>query len=346
MSDTEVLDYEEKRREIVDDMEVERRDGDEPQEEQPEKKPFDHQGLQASDGSEPQEEVVYEIKDEPSFHVTRALFIANLRRPLNAIHFQNYMKTLAKEAGDYAVERAWLNRTRTHGIVLLDNEAGAEYIRSKILGSIYPSASDDSKLSEEYESREEERYEQQLQEYNDAIAAAANDEEKDALTPPIEPRKYSVERIPLFVDYIPVKAINQWVFEEDRGPRNGKWKIDYESKSGDEVIASHILLNGDFIPRRYPGRDYRGRGGYRRDAYTPEGSSGRRDYGGYNRGGDYRDNRGGDNYYRRPYDRPYDRPYERRDRDQYVPGQSSDRRRNRTDSYEPSRHRERSPTQY
>ncbi|KAK6203584.1 uncharacterized protein RJT21DRAFT_28474 [Scheffersomyces amazonensis] len=337
MSDTEVPEYDDKEEERS--KYIEKPEEDKTEENEV-KKPVDHQGLQPSDGPEPQEEVVYEIKEDPSFHVTRALFIANLRRPLNAIHFQNYLKGLAKEAGDYVVERAWLNRTRTHGIVLLDNEAGAEYIRSKILGSIYPSASDDAKLREEYETREEERYDQQLKEYNDAIASAGSDDQKESLTPPIEPRKYTVERLPLFVDYIPVKAINQWVFEEDRGPRNGKWKIEYESK-GEEVIASHTLLNGDFIPRRYPGRERERRGGYRRDSYGPP----RRDYGGYrDRDRDY------GRYNRRPYDRPYDRSYERpydrdrRSRDHYIPGQSNDpERRHRTDSYEPSRQRDRSP---
>ena len=133
-----------------------------------EKKPVDHHGLQSPDELEPQEEVVYEVKDEPSFNVTRALFIGNLRRPINAIDFQNYLKELASAGGDNVIERAWLNRTRTHGIVLVDKEEGAKYIRERLNGTTYPSEEEDSRLKDEHDLREKEKYEKQLQEYEEA----------------------------------------------------------------------------------------------------------------------------------------------------------------------------------
>ncbi|ABN65230.2 predicted protein [Scheffersomyces stipitis CBS 6054] len=355
MSDTEVLDYE---RQESDATEAET----EP--EASKQTTVDHHGLQTSQTLEPQEEVKYEVVDEPKFQVTRSIFIGNLRRPLNAMHFQNFLKELAKEAGDYIVERAWLNRTRTHGIVLVDKEEGAKFLREKLLGTIYPSEEDDFKLKEEYEIREQERYEQQKLQYEDEMEKLDTEEAKAALEPPLEPRKYSVERHPLFVDYIPVKAINQWIYEEDRGPRNGKWKIDYETKD-DEVVASHSLLSGDFVPRYQRGRDRRGRGrgegryrGYRggdryggdryeRDRYRDRYRGGN-DYNGHN---DYPPPRRG--YRGDRYDRDGPRPYNAvppprqdsyyprrgRDRDAYIPGDRVVG--SRTDTYEP-KYRDRS----
>ena len=314
--------------------------------------PVDHQGLSANGEEELQDQVLYEVKEEPSFHVTRALFIANLRRPLNAIHFQQYLRTLADEAGGYTIERAWLNRTRSHGIVLVDKEEGAAYIREKLVGSIYPSEEEDEKLRVEYEAREVERYEAEMREFSPTDPRYKT---------PQEPRKYVTERHPLYVDYIPVKAINQWVFEEDKGARNGKWKIDYERK-GDDVIATHTLLNGSFIPRynpsfrrgggpprdrhRYRGGDYReyreGRSGYnRRDpgGPPPYGRRGRGGYNGYNNGYD-EGPQGGP----RPYNMypPRDRSYKRAERDAYSGRESGYNRYPRNDYHALRRGRSRS----
>ena len=62
---------------------------------------------------------------------------------------------------------------------------------------------------------------------------------REALPPPLEPREYVTERIPLYVEYIPVKAINQWTFEEDRGPRDGKWKLEFEHRDGTQLPHIH-----------------------------------------------------------------------------------------------------------
>lgn len=320
MSD-EVLEYE--------------REREETHQEAPPKTVIDHQGLKTSEDVEPQEEVLYEIKEAPSFHVTRALFIANLRKPINAMHFQNYLKGLAESGGGYKVERAWLNRTRTHGIVLIDNEDGATYIRDKLLGVLYPPEEEELKLKDEFEMVEEERYEAELKQYELEVERLGSDQD---LKPPAAPKKFAVERHPLYVDYIPVKAINQWVYEEDRGPRNGKWKIDYETR-GDEVIASHTLLNGEFVPRLPPRFGGRGRG---RGRGPPRGGRGR-----YNQPPPYR---GGYGYAPRPYP-PRDEyrrparyetdsyvPGQREGTDSYIPSRSTDRR--RTDTYTPASYRE------
>lgn len=244
--------------------------------------PIDHLGLQQSLEIEPQEEVVYEVVETPIFNVTRALFIGNLRRPLNAIGFQNYLKQLTADFAnetnvsgmEYAVERAWLNRTRTHGIVLLNSENAAVYIRDRLNASTYPFPDEDLKLKREFEQREHDRYSTELAEYedllkkyresqSDLITHIQDPEEIDLdddcrersptlIEPPAkepeEPREFKVERLELYVDYIPVKVINQWIFEEDKGPRNGKWKVVYENIDN-SLIAQHKLLEGDFIPK-------------------------------------------------------------------------------------------------
>ena len=235
MSDTEDINYERR---------PEFNEGSERENVEPEQKPVDHHGLQTPGELEPQEEVVYVVNDEPAFNVTRALFIGNLRRPINAIDFQNYLKDLAAAGGDNIIERAWLNRTRTHGIVLVDKEEGAKYIRERLNGTKYPSEEEDARLKDEHDVREKENYEKQLQEYEEG-------EDKDSLPEPALPKEYSVERKLLYVDFIPVKAINQWIYEEDKGPRNGKWKIGYENK-GDDILATHALLSGDFYATLQP----------------------------------------------------------------------------------------------
>lgn len=58
-------------------------------------------------------------------------------------------------------------------------------------------------------------------------------------------------RIPLFVDFVPVAAMKQWIFEEDAGPEDGKWRVDYYHEGGD-VHVSHTLLNGTFDPENPP----------------------------------------------------------------------------------------------
>ncbi|ODQ78402.1 hypothetical protein BABINDRAFT_162637 [Babjeviella inositovora NRRL Y-12698] len=223
-------------------------------------------------------DVVYDITETPLFNKTRALFIGNLTSPINAHNFQTFLKHIAEPA---TIERAWLNRLRSHSIVLCSDEEGAERIRGILNGSKYPSVEDD-----------------------EAMLRDLREDKPDM----------EIVRNALFVDYIPVKRINQWTYEEDRGPRDGKWKIEYETQeirereetprekdSDDEskaesqvntddadipaavttrVIVHHRLLSAGHVPRFRSARGGRGgpRGGYRgrgygdrpaRDHYTP-----------------------------------------------------------------------------
>lgn len=341
MSDTDVLDYETKPSTDI---------SHEGAEQIEEKKVIDHHGLQTSSSLDPQEEVVYDQHEESLFHVTRALFIGNLRKPINAIDFQNHLKSMASEVGA-VVERAWLNRSRTHGIVLLNNDEGSQYIRNKLNGQIYPSEDEDSRLRETFEEKEAERYEAEKASYEEA-KEGKSEEEISELKEPVPPKEYSVERIPLYIDYMPVKAINQWIFEEDRGPRDGTWKVIYES-NGEEIIANHSLLTGSFMPRynlRSRGRGGRGRGAPRGNfSYNRRGNygydNGPRPYG-YMPRNNYESSyrRGGQGYKSRPY-----HPY-RSERDHYSSGNSYSRdaydSRGRSDSYNAdsyARSRSRSP---
>lgn len=273
----------------------------------PNKPPIDHHGLMTNAQLEPQEEVVYEVVETPLFHVTRALFVGNLRKPINAIEFQKYLKTLASAAAKSGleikhsgclIERAWLNKTRTHGIILVSNEEGAKFIRHELNNSKYPTVLDDKILAEEFKNREQERYEIELKHYEDELklkrkqleksqenkasiksknddVIIVDDENHDTIIndetmeididntyrddgnesvpidieEPTPPKKFQPTRMELFVDYIPVKAINQWIFEEDKGPRNAKWKFIYETNEAKETIVKHILLQGDFTPK-------------------------------------------------------------------------------------------------
>ncbi|WLF81120.1 hypothetical protein PVL30_004917 [Lodderomyces elongisporus] len=278
------------------------------------------------------QDVVYEVTEKPSFHVTRALFIGNLRKPLNAGDFQRYLRSLAESNKDikFNIDRAWLNRLRTHAIVLVSNEEGAEFLRSQLSGSIYPGEEEDLRLKEEFENRETERFEHEKRIYDDL-----SEEEKEKASAPVEPREFFTDRLPLYVEYIPVKAIGQWTFEEDKGPRDGIWKLEFTTRN-EEIVASHLLLNGDYIPQYRP-PSYRGGRGRGRDNYGPPRYRGGHDRyvpGRSERGPYSRERRGGNGNYSRG-------GHYGGHTDSYVPGRSRDAR-PQTDSYVPSRHRDRS----
>ncbi|CAK9441506.1 uncharacterized protein LODBEIA_P53740 [Lodderomyces beijingensis] len=288
-------------------------------------------------------DVVYEVTEKPQFHTTRALFIGNLRRPINAGDFQRYLRGIAAEADiTFKIDRAWLNRLRTHAVVLVSTEEGAEYLRREIMGKIYPGEAEDLRLKEEFENSEIARFENEKRHYEEAV----DDEEREKLPAPVEPRDFVTERLPLYVEFIPVKAINQWTFEEDKGPKNGKWKLEFVKRDDDDVVVSHTLLNGDFIPRYHPRQSHRSGGG---GGGTGYGYGSRRDYDrGYHRGG------GHDRYYpgRNGHGHGYGHghghqaPYSRgpvSSTDSYIPGRPPRSTEPRTtDSYVPSRSRDRS----
>ena len=107
------------------------------------------------------DEYRYTVLDEPKFNRTRALFIGNLRKPLNAGALQAKLRLLAAEGGSYKVERAWLNRNRSVAIVLLDQEEGADDRVQKHNVTIYPPTDQENELREEGERKGKERYERE-----------------------------------------------------------------------------------------------------------------------------------------------------------------------------------------
>lgn len=195
---------------------------------------IDRTGLVVPEVPLPQEEVFYKVLQRPRHHATRALFIGNLRRPVNAIKFQNYLRQLVSDANPrYGVERAWMNRTRTHAVVLLNEVEAARAVRNAMNGSLYPDA------------EEREQLWRQMGELDDKAR---------------DLRPEDVPQHELFVDYIQVAQISTWIFEEDHGPRNGQWRVFYRRRGehGD-VEADHLLLEGEFKPVLNADRDRRKR---------------------------------------------------------------------------------------
>ena len=121
--------------------------------------------------------------------------------------------------------------------MLVSSEHGAVYIRSKLLNTVYPSKEEEKRLKLEFEEKEIERFEEQKRLYEQELGRL-NEKEREALPPPLEPREYVTEKNSLVREYIPVKAINQWTFEEDRGPRDGKWKLGLSTET--ETQLPHI----------------------------------------------------------------------------------------------------------
>lgn len=226
------------------------------------------------------------------------MFIGNLRRPLDANEFQSHLRRLAAIASaevdpadgpEFVIERAWLNRSRTHGIVLVNDERGAQFIRDRLNGSRYPTEADDSRLQEQHDGREQARYAREVAEFDrlappqrtetagvDDLEVDLDDLDSRPAPVPVPPRQLDIRRHGLYVDYIPVKVINQWIFEEDRGPKNAQWKVDYQQR-GDDTFAVHQLLEGDFKPRydtalhhpKYGRQQYRGDYYAERSSYVP-----------------------------------------------------------------------------
>lgn len=187
----------------------------------------DHYGLLVLDKPQSQEEVLYQVQEKSKHRPTRALFVGNLRRPLNAISFQNHLRKLLQDIdSSYTIDRAWMNRTRTHAIVLASHVAAAEALRAALNGELYPSESERNELLQEYLERETARNEKPLRELD------------------------SIKQHDMFVDYMLVGDISTWIFEEDSGPKNGKWRVEYrrQGEFGD-VGAEHLLLEGDFRPQ-------------------------------------------------------------------------------------------------
>lgn len=187
---------------------------------------WDHHGLTVLEKPHPQELVLYRVDKKPKHRPTRTLFIGNLRRPLDAIGFQNHLRQVLRDIdSSYTIDRAWMNRTRTHSIVLVSHVEAAEALRGLLHGQLYPLEEERMELYNEYADRERSKNRKEAR--------------------PLE----SIEQHRLFVDYMDKRDIGQWIFEEDLGPKNGKWRVEYRRQGEHgEVGAEHLLLEGDFRP--------------------------------------------------------------------------------------------------
>ncbi|OWB75140.1 hypothetical protein B5S31_g4999 [[Candida] boidinii] len=211
------------------------------------------------------DDVIYEIKEKPEYTETRALIIANLRPPFDNKDFQDLLNTQAEQTNS-TIERAWLNARRTHCIVIVSDIAGAVSIQKNLNGKIFPftdSSNDDNQEQEQDQDQEIEKDQDQ-----------------------------NTEKLPLYADFIPVKATSLWIDQENRGPKDGIWKITYitqNSKTNSNskfLVSTHKMIN-------YPNRS---------DGYKSSNNSIHSNrYHHHHRGGSSRSGSYRSSYYERPY---------------------------------------------
>ncbi|GME82607.1 unnamed protein product [Ambrosiozyma monospora] len=189
-------------------------------------------------------DVVYDIPDTARYNQTRALLIANLRPPFDNSDFQQMLNEQASNV-NATIERAWLNERRSHCIVIVSDVEGAAEIQKNLNGHYFPLTPDNADPEPEFDERGE-----------------------------------PIERLKMYIDFIPVKATQLWIDQENRGPKDAVWKVDYVSAPSKEerdstfLVATHQMLN-------YPNRST----GYK-SSNPPRGSSR------YGRGGPRRRDRG------------------------------------------------------
>ncbi|ODV84205.1 hypothetical protein CANARDRAFT_29360 [[Candida] arabinofermentans NRRL YB-2248] len=204
------------------------------------------------------EDVIYEITETPQFSETRALIIANLSGPFDNKDFQDLLNEQAAKT-DSTIERAWLNARRTHCIVIVSDIAGASSIQKNLNGRVFPYTQGDDNVEDKEQEQEEEE------------------------EPKLDENGEPIKRHKLFIDFIPVKATQHWIDQENKGPKDAVWKISYvklpskQQQGSDFLVATHKMLN-------YPNKTF----GYK--------SSGQRSSRGRGRGSNYRSHRGRSNY--------------------------------------------------
>lgn len=184
---------------------------------------IDYRGLTVT-GTHPQEKIVYALVDQAQHRPTRALFIGNVRKPVDALQFQNHLRVLVKAVhATFAVERVWMNRSRTHALVVTNCVDAAKVIRVRLNGTEYPG--------------KDERVDFARLIGSSALLGGFSPPERKLLR--------------LFVDFIRPAQVGDWTYEEDYGPRTAVWRVDYR-RQGEygEVAAEHTLLEGDFRPLR------------------------------------------------------------------------------------------------
>lgn len=172
----------------------------------------------------PQEDVVYSVTKEPHHKPTRVAFIGNVRKPLDAMEFQDYLGILVRRTNPrHNIVRVWMNRSRTHALVLTRDVETARTLRKELNGSKYPDSS-------------EREYLARVASHLSGAEFAATDME-------------SLKQYELFVDYLEFWQMSQFIFEEDYGPKNAKWRVDYRRQGEHgEIAAEHTLLEGRFRP--------------------------------------------------------------------------------------------------
>lgn len=193
----------------------------------------------------PQEDVVYTVTKEPHHKPTRVVFVGNLRKPLDAMSFQDHLTVLVRRAHPlYKIVRVWMNRSRTHALVLTGSVETARALRRQLNGSKYPDSSE--------------------REYLARFASHLSGAEITSID------MQSLVQYELFVDYLNFHHMSQFIFEEDYGPKNAKWRVDYrfQGEHG-EVAAEHTLLEGDFRPVRGTRRLATFWSSYVPDSYVP-----------------------------------------------------------------------------
>lgn len=236
--------------------------------------------------------ITYEIVEEPRYPPTRALFIGNLTSPFDNSQLQTMLEDGVKECGSY-IERAWLNQRRSHSIVIVSDTTGAQLLRDQYNGKIFPLENSDET------SKDEEGVE--------------------------------VVRKALYIDFIPVKVVQSWIDQEDDGPVDALWKIEYEIIN-DRVIAQHKITNYSSIEQK-SSNFFESRDKHRRDG-RGRGRGGRGNYRGYDDWHTRGRGRGRGGYGRFSGRHPPEAEPERRD--QYY---SSNRGSSRYDRYGPGRDR-------
>lgn len=191
-------------------------------------------GLDLSKGPSPQENVVYAISKIPHHPVTRALFIGNLRKPVLAMQFQNDLRIMVKKINpSYKIDRAWMNKSRTHALVLTNSLEASRYIRRHLNDTYYPKLEEQTKLEAVVKS-------------TSSIYSGRRYNRNPLYYPG---STQSAQKLKIFVDYIMLGQLNEWIFEEDFGPANGMWRVVYR-RYGEfgSTVAEHLMLEGDFRP--------------------------------------------------------------------------------------------------
>ncbi|VEU21818.1 DEKNAAC102620 [Brettanomyces naardenensis] len=295
------------------------------------------------------DDFVYEVSSEPEFGQTRALFIGNLRPPFENSDLRKLLSEEAAKVGS-TIERAWLNERRSHCLVIVSEIGGATGIQRALNGKVFPESAEGAEGATEdsVASVEPSASAAELPQPTDLAAepsqpnASAVEPSQTAVSVSLEsadpaagpaqstisaePAQSTVSaepstpaaegsNLPLYIDFIPVKATQLWIDQESRGPKDAVWKVSYvkvPSREGsDFLIATHRMLN-------YPNRSY----GYK----SSRGRYGRRGGGYRGRGryrGGYREREYRGDYYRDYYQGSGYRPYGSRDREYGGYGRSS-----------------------